>query len=213
MYLCISKLTFSMNAFCVLINTFRVVMKTESVPLAKFNEKNPKPVIPMAKWNSHITKFYDRYCTGEAQAKALEDATSDPPKTSPQLSNLLLQLQDFSEVVEANQAMQAGDIGRMLNMWKMWSVMSQGLKGLNSYSSYLPKTVLLLTKLLPESFSKLFRHSLLFSPSGRDDHYLSKDGYLQIQNYWLKHVYNNSGQGTQIDWLKDKFSLNIHLVS
>jgi hypothetical protein len=196
-----------------MIITFRVVMKTESVPLAEFNEKNPKPVIPTAKWNGYIAKFYERYCTGDARAKAYEDATSDPPIASPRLSNLLLRLQDFSTVVEANRAMKAGDVGRMLNMWKMWSVMSQGLKGLNSYSSYLPRSVLLLTELLPESFAKLFRHSLLFSPSGRDDHYLSKDGYLEIQNYWLKHVYNSSGQGTQIDRLKDTFSLNIHLVS
>jgi hypothetical protein len=111
--------------------------------------------------------------------------------------------------VEANGAMKAGDIGRLINVWKMWSVMSQGLTGLHNYSSYLPITILMLNKFLPEDMAKLLRHSLLFSPSGRDNHYLSKDGYLEIQNYWLKLVCNQSGQGNNIKQLKDSFSLNI----
>ncbi|KAA1066964.1 hypothetical protein PGTUg99_020180 [Puccinia graminis f. sp. tritici] len=108
--------------------------------------------------------------------------------------------------------MKAGDIGRLMNVWKMWAVMSQGLKGLNNYSSYLPRMILLLTEYLPTPLAKLFRHSLLFSPSGRDNHFLSKDAYLELQNYWLKFVYNRSTKGTQISRLKDVFSLNIHLL-
>ncbi|PLW27152.1 hypothetical protein PCANC_26427 [Puccinia coronata f. sp. avenae] len=38
---------------------------------------------------------------------------------------------------------------------------------------------------------------------------MATDFFLEIQNYWLKHFFNHSGIGTQIDWLKDVFSINI----
>ncbi|PLW13261.1 hypothetical protein PCANC_18941 [Puccinia coronata f. sp. avenae] len=190
----------------------KVVMKTEDEPLAEFNEENPKPVIPSHEYNKYITDFYNKYCSGDVRAKVYEDASSDPPKSSPKLSSLLIRLHEFSTVVEANRAMKAGDVGRLLNVWKMWAVMAQGLKGLTNYASYLPRTILLLNEILPPSLAKLFRHSLLFSPSGRDNHFVAKDFYLEIQNYWLKFVYNQSGQGTQIERLKNIFSLNIHLL-
>ncbi|PLW46799.1 hypothetical protein PCASD_06026 [Puccinia coronata f. sp. avenae] len=191
-------------------------MRTEKEPLVEFNKKHPKPKMDTAEWNNIIHQFYNKYCTGEARAQAYERSCIDPPETapkaSPQLSNFLIRLQEFSTVVEANRAMKAGDIGRLMNVWKMWLVMSQGLKGLNNYSSYLPRAVLLLNEVLPPDLAKLFRHSLLFSPSGRDNHFVAKDFYLEIQNYWLKYVYNRSGQGTQIERLKELYSLNIHLV-
>ncbi|EHS63592.1 uncharacterized protein PGTG_20686 [Puccinia graminis f. sp. tritici CRL 75-36-700-3] len=76
------------------------------------------------------------------------------------LSNLLVRLHEFSTVVEADRAMKAGDIGRLINIWRMWSVMSQSLPGLTHYATYLPRLVLLLTKVLPEGLSRFFRHSI-----------------------------------------------------
>ncbi|KAH9469724.1 hypothetical protein Pst134EA_007004 [Puccinia striiformis f. sp. tritici] len=191
-------------------------MKTENHPVVEFNDARPKPVMETPEWNRIIEEFYNRFCTAEARAKADELSTpSEPdelPEASPRLNNTLLRLHEFSTVVEANRAMKAGDIGRLMIVWKMWSVMCQGLKGLHNYSSYLPHMVLLLTELLPPSLAKLFKHSLLFSPTGRENHFVAKDFYLELQNYWLKFVFNRSGRGTKIERLKDIFSLNIHML-
>jgi hypothetical protein len=192
-------------------------METKGDPLVEFNDDNPKPQMDSSHWNQIIKTFYNKYFTGEAHINAYEkcciEKSEKTPKASPQLSNTLIQLQEFSTVVEANQAMKAGNIGSLLNIWKLWLVLSQGLKGLHNYLSYLPHTILLFDEVLNPSQSKLFRHLLLFSPSGKDNHYMFKDGYLKVQNYWLKHVYSQSGQGKQMDRLKDVFSLNIDLVS
>jgi hypothetical protein len=48
---------------------------------------------------------------------------------------------------------------------------------------------------------------------GRNDHFVAKDFWLEIQNYWIKYFYNQCGNGTQIDWLRDVFLLNIMMVS
>jgi hypothetical protein len=56
------------------------------------------------------------------------------------------------------------------------------------------------------------RHNLLISPSGRKDHFVAKDFWLEVQNCWLKFLYNKSGSGTQIENLKDVFSPNIFMV-
>ncbi|KNZ50397.1 hypothetical protein VP01_4446g1 [Puccinia sorghi] len=80
-------------------------------------------------------------------------------------SNILLQLHKFST--------------------KTWAMMSQSLKGLNNYSGYLPWMLLMLTKVLHPSVAKLFKHSLLFSPSDGPNHFFAKDFYLEILNYWL----------------------------
>lgn len=105
---------------------------------------------------------------------------------------LLLRLRDFATVVEANRAMSAGDVGRLMFMWKRWSVMIQGMKGLTHYSNYLPRLVLLLTKTLPKPLAHVILHSLLISPSGRPNHFVAKDFFLEIQNYWIKFFYNNT---------------------
>jgi hypothetical protein len=119
----------------VICTHHRVIMRTEKEPLVEFNKKHPKPKMDTAEWNNIIHQFYNKYCTGEARAQAYERSCIDPPETapkaSPQLSNFLIRLQEFSTVVEANRAMKAGNIGRLMNVWKMWLVMSQGLKGLN----------------------------------------------------------------------------------
>jgi hypothetical protein len=96
---------------------------------------------------------------------------------------------------------------------KMWSVMAQAIPGISNYSGYLPRMVLMINKILPKDMSTLLKHSLLFSPTGRTDHFQSKDGFLELQNYWLKHFYNWSGIGTRVEHLKDLFSMNIPHVS
>ena len=167
---------------------------------------NDRPIIPSAKWNQVIEECYSRFFSPQARSQA----SANP--TALRLSNTLILLHDFSSVVEAKRSMKAGDVGRLILVWKKWSLMSQALKGITNYSSYLPRMVLLLTVILPPPMRKYFRHNLLISPSGRKDHFVAKDFWLEIQNYWIKYFYNNNGMGTQIDRLRNVFSLNIFLV-
>ncbi|KNF04588.1 hypothetical protein PSHT_16054 [Puccinia striiformis] len=147
-----------------------------------FNKDDPTtesiPVIPTEAWNQAIKKCYEAYCSPAARRKAAQ-------LKCPKLSNLLIRIKDFLTGVEANRAMKAGDIGRLLRVWKMWSIMTQSLPGLTHYSAYLPRLVLLITRILPPSLAKLIRHTLLLSPSG---------------------------VGTQIERLKNLFSSNIPLL-
>jgi hypothetical protein len=108
--------------------------------------------------------------------------------------------------------MKAGDVGRLIIVWKKWWLMSQSLSGMTNYSSYLPRMVLLLTVLLPHDLQKFLQHNLLFSPSGRKNHFVAKDYHLETFNAWLKFFYNNTGNGTQIERLKEVYSLNIETV-
>ncbi|KAA1095747.1 hypothetical protein PGTUg99_028084 [Puccinia graminis f. sp. tritici] len=183
-----------------LFHCLRVIMKTDKEAVSI----EPR-TIPTAEWNAIIRECYERFCS----PKAREEASK---MKSPKLNNILLRLQEFSTVIEANNAMKAGDIGRLINVWKIWSVMAQGLKGLTHYSSYLPRMVLLLTQILPPDLAKLLRHNLLFSPSGRPGHFVAKDFFLENQNYWLKFFYNRGGIGTEVQRLKNLFSMNIVLV-
>ncbi|KAA1107799.1 hypothetical protein PGTUg99_021448 [Puccinia graminis f. sp. tritici] len=183
-----------------LFHCLRVIMKIDKEAVCI----EPR-TIPTAKWNAIIRECYERFCS----PKAREEASK---MKSPKLNNILLRLQEFSTVIEANNAMKAGDIGRLINVWKIWSVMAQGLKGLTHYSSYLPRMVLLLTQILPPDLAKLLRHNLLFSPSGRPGHFVAKDFFLENQNYWLKFFYNRGGIGTEVQRLKNLFSMNIVLI-
>ncbi|PLW31054.1 hypothetical protein PCASD_16050 [Puccinia coronata f. sp. avenae] len=131
---------------------------------------------------------------------------------SSRLHNVLVRLHDFSTIIEGNNAMQAGDIGRLMNVWKMWAVMSQAIKSLKHYSAYLPSLIFLLTKALLPSQSKLLKHNILMSPSGRPDQFMAKDHFMEHQNFWLKSFFNSGGIGTQVDRLKKLFLMNIFLL-
>ncbi|KAA1139302.1 hypothetical protein PGTUg99_037688 [Puccinia graminis f. sp. tritici] len=131
-----------------------VVMDIADDPLA-----TSLPTLPTSQWNRIVEQCYDRYCSPAARQAACT-------RESPKLSNLLIRLQDFSTVVEANRAMKAGDVGRLINIWKMWSIMTQSLPGLTHYSAYLPRLVLMLIQILPPNLAKVMRHDLLVSPSG-----------------------------------------------
>ncbi|KAI7962873.1 hypothetical protein MJO28_000967 [Puccinia striiformis f. sp. tritici] len=158
-----------------------------------------------------IDQCYERLFSPKARRAAEKEATKkDSP--NPKLANLLLRLHDFATVIEADRAMKAGDIGRLLNMWRMWSVMAQGIKGLNKYAIHLPQMLILLTDVLPPGLQKVLQHSMLITPSGRAGHFVGKDFFLEVQNCWLKYVYNNSGIGTNIRRLMDVFSLNISML-
>ncbi|POW21434.1 hypothetical protein PSHT_02480 [Puccinia striiformis] len=161
-------------------------------------------VIASDKWNEIIETCYNRFCSPEAREESEKNAS---------LNNLLIHMQDFSTVVEANRAMKAGDVGRLINIWKMWVFMTQSLPGLTHYSAYLPRLVLFITEILPPSLAKLIRHTLLVSPSGRPGHFVAKDFFLENYNYWLKHFYTRGGMGTQVDRLKTLYSSNIPLES
>jgi hypothetical protein len=172
----------------------------------KHREVGEKQItIPTEQWNEIVNECYSQFCSPEARRMALKQGQT-------KRSNTLIQLHDFSSVVEAKRSMRSGDIGRLLLVWKKWSLMTQGLKGLTNYSSYLPRMVLMLTEILSPALRKYLSHNLLFSPSGRSEHFVAKDQWLECQNYWLKFVYNNTGNGTKIDRLRDLFSVNIVLV-
>lgn len=134
---------------------------------------------------SLIDQCYERYFSYES----LETSSKTGDWT---LYNLRLRLRDFASIVEADQAMRTGDIGRTMSMWKRWAVMAQGLKGLSHYAIHLPRFILILERFLPKKVAKAIKHSLLIPTGGRDGHWVAKDFYLEIQNYWLKYFYNNS---------------------
>lgn len=106
--------------------------------------------------------------------------------------NMQLRLRDFGSVVECDNAMHDGDIGRVMRMWKRWAIMAQGMSGLSHYAIHLPRFITILEKNLPKNLSKAIKHSLLIPSAGRAGHWVAKDFYLEIQNFWLKYFYNNS---------------------
>ncbi|KAH9807657.1 hypothetical protein DFH28DRAFT_1138510 [Melampsora americana] len=125
--------------------------------------------------------------------------------------NLRLRLRDLGSIVEMDHAMKRGDIGRVMIILKTWSFMSHGVKGMSHYARHIPRLVLLLEHYLPKPVAHVIKHSLLIPASGRDGHFIAKDFYLELQNYWLKYFYNHSGPGTNIKRLTERFSLNIPL--
>ncbi|KAA1074656.1 hypothetical protein PGT21_014869 [Puccinia graminis f. sp. tritici] len=181
-----------------LFHCLRVVMKIDRQPIT-----DDRPKIDTPKWNQIIDDCYQRYCSPQARRTAYEECSIPKlPKKKKlseaevellnqrhrrsKLSNLLGRLHDFSTVVEANRAMKHGDIGRLINVWRMWSVMAQSLPGLTHYATYLPR--------------------------GRPCHFVAKDFFLENHNYWLKFFFNRGGIGTQVDRLKNLFSMNIPLL-
>ena len=108
--------------------------------------------------------------------------------------------------------MRTGDIGRFLNMWRCWTVMTHGIKGLNNYAIYLPRMIILLTKVLLKGLATTLLHSLLINPSRRPKYFVAKDFFLENNDFWLKYFYNHSRIGTKICRLKDSFSLIIPIV-
>ncbi|KAI7947269.1 hypothetical protein MJO28_009177 [Puccinia striiformis f. sp. tritici] len=164
-----------------------------------------KQVMPANDLLKIIDQCYEQFFSPGARRQALG-------LKSGKHYNLLMRLRDFSTVVECNAAMRAGDVGRLINIWRRWSIMAQGTPGLTNYAIYLPRMLLLLTKVLPEGLQKVLKHSLLISPSGRPNHFVAKDFYLEVQNYWLKFFYNRTGTGTNIIRMMDIFSINIPLL-
>ncbi|EFP89319.2 uncharacterized protein PGTG_15498 [Puccinia graminis f. sp. tritici CRL 75-36-700-3] len=177
----------------------RVVMNTNS-----HEWTGQRTQIPTIQFNAIVEECYTRFFSTQARSEAAS-------LKCPKFSNTLLQLHDFSTVVEAKRSMRSGDVGRLLLIWKKWSLMAQALPGITNYSSYLPRTVLLLTVISPPSMAKFLKHNLLFSPTGRPNHFVAKDQWLEVQNYWLKFLFNRSGNGTNIDRLRDLISPNIFL--
>lgn len=132
-----------------------------------------------------INRTYDTYFSGSAIMKAKE-------QNDEKLSQFLLRLRDLASIVEANSAMSDGDIGRLMFMWKRWAVSSQGMKSLTHYSNYLPRLIILLKETLPNDVAHTILHSFLITPSGRPGHFVAKDFFLEVQNYWIKYFYNQS---------------------
>lgn len=132
-----------------------------------------------------VEECWLRYFEGDA----LERAKSTESWT---LHNLQLRLRDFATIVEAESATRAGDIGRLINMWKRWVFVAHGVKGLSHYALHIPRMILLLEEDLPVALAVAIKHTLLIPSSGRTDHCMSFDEYLEVYNYWLKHCYNSS---------------------
>lgn len=106
--------------------------------------------------------------------------------------NLRLRLRDLGTIVEMDHAMKEGDIGRVMVILKSWSFMSHGVKGMTHYARHIPRLVLLLEHYLPKPVAHVIKHSLLIPASGRAGHFIAKDFFLELQNYWLKYFYNHS---------------------
>ncbi|KAI7955717.1 hypothetical protein MJO29_007116 [Puccinia striiformis f. sp. tritici] len=183
-----------------ILHCLLTVMK---VPPLGFTHK--KQVIPANELLTIIDECYERFFSPSARRNAWL-------MKSGKHYNLLLRLRDFATVVECNAAMRAGDVGRLINIWQRWTIMAQGIPGLTNYAIYLPRMLLSLTKVLPEGLQKVLKHSLLITPSGRPNHFVAKDFYLEVQNYWLKFFYNRTGTGTNILRMMNVFSVNIPLL-
>jgi hypothetical protein len=153
-----------------------------------------------------VDKVYTQFCSGSARHSEVASKLVTH-------ANMLLRICNFATIVEANWAMKAGDPGRHIYMWQRWSVMGQAIPNLPHYSKQLPRLILLLEEGLPCSLAKVVQSTMLISPTGREDHFMPTDQFVEVQNYWLKHFFNSSGTGTEIDRLKDVFSINIPIVS
>ncbi|POW19989.1 hypothetical protein PSHT_04139 [Puccinia striiformis] len=184
-----------------LVYCIKLVMRTE-----KANVVEELVHLPSEQINEIVDQTYNRFFTPEAKASAAANPGSK------KLSNLLLRLSDFATVVEGNSAMKVGDVGRLMNVWKRWAVISQGLTTLTQYSIQLPRMILLLNEVLPHGLGQVILHSMLIAPSGQRKHFVAKDQHLEQQNCWLKYFFNNSGRGTNIDRLKNVYSVNINLL-
>ncbi|OAV99080.1 hypothetical protein PTTG_25447 [Puccinia triticina 1-1 BBBD Race 1] len=166
-----------------LVHCLMVVMGIKEKHLA---EELPK--ISSARMKEVIDQTYKQFFSIEAKHDA-------KLHSSPKLSNLILRLSDFATVVKGNSAMKAGDIGQIMNVWKRWAVLAQGTKKLTNYSIQLPRMIILLNEVLPPGLRKVIKHSMFVAPNGKQKHFFAKDHYLENQNYWLKHFFNNTGQG------------------
>ncbi|POV96090.1 hypothetical protein PSHT_15319 [Puccinia striiformis] len=144
----------------------RVVMNNNNEILG-----DERVTLSTERWNAVVEDCYERFCSPHARREAAKAAC-------PKLSNTLVQLHDFSSVVEAKRSMKSGD----------------------------------LTQILPPDLRKYLCHNLLISPSGRSNHFVAKDEWLKCQNYWIKFLFNQTGNGTSIDRLRDLFSINIGLL-
>ncbi|OAV96595.1 hypothetical protein PTTG_26274 [Puccinia triticina 1-1 BBBD Race 1] len=184
----------------ILFYCLRVITKTTGKAVPQSPEE-----ISTEDWNALINKCYNMFFSSEARRTAAA-------RKCPKLHNTLVMLHDFSSVVEASRAMKAGDVRRLMIVWKKWCFMTRSLSGSTNYSSYLPRMVLVLTVILPAALRKYLQDNLLFSPTGRKDHFVAKDFWLEIQNSRLKYFYNNTGNGTKIDCLRDIYSLNIQIL-
>ncbi|PLW11106.1 hypothetical protein PCASD_25057 [Puccinia coronata f. sp. avenae] len=181
--------------YCVL-----VVCEKETEQLGDILEK-----MTSAEIEKLVQDTFNLFCSGEAlnSAKATE---------SPAHRNFLLMIRDFATVVEAKRAMKAGDTGRLIYIWKQWAVMGQALPKLPHYSKHLPRLIVQLEHVLNTSLATVVENTLLISPHGKSNEFQATDCHLEIQNYWLKHFFNHSGIGTNINRLKDVFSINIPIL-
>ncbi|KAA1118325.1 hypothetical protein PGTUg99_003964 [Puccinia graminis f. sp. tritici] len=183
-----------------LVYCIKVVMGTDSSSLTE-----ELPRMSSARISEVVNETYIRFFSAEAKL----DATL---QTSPKLYNTILRLADFATIAEGDAAMKAGNIGCVMNVWKRWAVIAQGIKKLTQYSIQLPQMILLLNEILPSGLAHIIKHSMFVAPHGRQKHFVAKDQFLESQNYWLKHFFNNTGRGTNIKRLKDSYSLNVPLL-
>ncbi|KAI7958063.1 hypothetical protein MJO29_006280 [Puccinia striiformis f. sp. tritici] len=184
-----------------IVYCIKLVMGTD-----KANTTKELPLLPSERIRDIVDQTYLRFFSPQAKASAADDGRSK------KVSNLILRLSDFATVVEGNSAMKVGDVGRLMNVWKRWTVISQGLTTLTQYSIQLPRMILLLNEVLPHGLGQVILRSMLIAPSGQRKHFVAKDQHLEQQNCWLKFFFNNTGCGTNIDRLKNVYSVNVTLL-
>lgn len=132
-----------------------------------------------------IDKCYNEFCSPES----LRSCESKGDKVG---YNLRLRTRDFATVVEADRATHAGDIGRLTIIWKKWALMAHCLKGLPRYALHLTRFLVLVEQDLPPELAKVILHSMLIPSVHRPGHFVGNDLWLEHQNFWLKHFFNQT---------------------
>jgi hypothetical protein len=86
-------------------------------------------VLTTVNWNSIVNQCFNDYRLAQARKAALSGASA-------KLHNTLVQLHDFSTMVEAKRTMKDGNVGHLMIVWKQQSIMSQAMTGITNYQTY-----------------------------------------------------------------------------
>lgn len=147
--------------------------------------ENPPDLSNKEEAQNLIKKFYQDFCSPASLSTSSKNGDIIG-------YNLRLRIRDFASVVEADSATHKGDIGRLKLMWKRWALMAHGLKGLPRYALHLTRFLILVDQDLPPELFKVILHSMLIPSSHRPGHFVGNDLWLEHQNFWLKHFFNQT---------------------
>lgn len=84
-----------------------------------------------------------------------------------------------------DHATSRGDVGALIRVWERWAISSQGTSHLRNYRHYIPHLLLTIKHNVPPLLRAAIIKGLLLYPSGRPNHFLPKDLFLEVLNYEL----------------------------